>query len=97
VLAFVLFLGIVFSIAVAAESSLARFEGGIGVMPVRLTEVGAAAIAAPNVVRGATPGGVWLAAGIPEQLRHRGDRVVTVDSSNRGVRCFRTHWNAPTP
>jgi hypothetical protein len=37
VLAFVLFLGSVFSIAVVAESSLARFEGGIGVMRVRLT------------------------------------------------------------
>jgi hypothetical protein len=59
--ALVLFLATVSSIAVVAESSLARFEGGIGVIPVRLMGAGAAASPAPNVVRGANPGSVpWV-------------------------------------
>ena len=61
ILALLLFFGTVSSIAVVGESSLARFEGGIGVMPVRLTGAGSAASPTPNVVRGANPGSVpWV-------------------------------------
>jgi len=49
-LALVLFLGIVFPLSAGAEDSLVRFEGGIGVIPVRSGP-------APNVVRGVNPGG----------------------------------------
>ena len=49
-LAFVLFLGIVVPFSAAAQTSLVRFEGGIGVIPVR-------AGPAANIVHGVNPGG----------------------------------------
>lgn len=50
----VLFLGIIFPLAAAAQSSLARFEGGIGSQPLR-------AGPAVNLVQGVNPGGTpWV-------------------------------------
>ena len=73
ILALLLFFGTVSSIAVVAESSLARFEGGIGVMPVRLTGAGSAASPTPNVVRGANPGSVpWVIARLSVDVKSDG-------------------------
>lgn len=53
-LACVLFLGIGFPLSAAAETSLVRFEGGIGSQPLR-------AGPAPNIVRGVNAGGIpWV-------------------------------------
>jgi hypothetical protein len=49
-LAFLLFLGIVFPLSAMAQSSLVRFEGGIGSQPLR-------AGGAPNLVHNVGPGG----------------------------------------
>lgn len=47
---FALISGVIFGFTVAAEDSLVRFEGGIGVVPVRVGP-------APNIVQGVSPGG----------------------------------------
>jgi hypothetical protein len=81
-LALVLFLGTGCSIAVVAASSLARFEGGIGVIPVRLTGAGAAAISVPNVVRGANPGSVpWVIARLRVDVKSDGQ----ISADGRGL------------
>jgi len=49
-LAYVLFLGVIYPLSAAAQTSLVRFEGGIGVIPVR-------AGPAANIVLGVNPGG----------------------------------------
>lgn len=60
-LAFALFLGIVFPLPAAADSHLARYEGGIGSQSLRSGTP--PDVAAPNVVRGVNPGGLpWVIA-----------------------------------
>jgi hypothetical protein len=62
-LAFVLFLGIVVPLSAAAQTSLARFEGGIGSQPLRSGP-------APNVVHGVTPGGLpWVISRLSADVR----------------------------
>lgn len=81
-LAIALFLGIVFSLSGMAASSLARFEGGIGVIPVRLVGAGAAAMPMPNVVRGANPGSVpWVIARLRAEVRPDGQ----ISADGRGL------------
>lgn len=67
-LAYVLFLGVIYPLSAAAQDSLARFKGGIGVIPVS-SGVGATDPANPNqnanvnrnVVRGVQPAGqIWV-------------------------------------
>lgn len=63
--------------AVVAAGSLARFEGGIGVIPVRLMGAGAAATAAPNVARGANHGSVpWVIARLSVDVESDGEILV---------------------
>jgi len=72
---FALFLGVVFPIPAPADDSLARFEGGIGVVPVR-------AGPAANTVRGVNPGGQpWVIAALSADIQT--DGRIQVDG--RGV------------
>src|SRR5713226_3932107 len=62
-LAYMLFLGVIYPLSAAAEDTLARFKGGIGVIPVS-SGVGTAATAEVvnrNIVRGVQPAGqIWV-------------------------------------
>jgi hypothetical protein len=61
-LAFVLFLGIVFPLSAAAEDSLVKFKGGIGVIPVSSGQgtAATATVVNRNIVRGVQPPGqIW--------------------------------------
>lgn len=72
--ALVLFLGIVFPLAAAAEDSLVKFKGGIGVIPVS-NVVGTAATgdATRNVVRNVSPGGQpWVIADLRADVKADG-------------------------
>jgi hypothetical protein len=64
-LAFVLFLGIALPLSAAAEDSLVKFKGGIGVIPVSSGQGTAATaeVVNRNVVRGVNPPGqIWVIA-----------------------------------
>ncbi len=62
-LAYMLFLGVIYPLSAVAEDTLARFKGGIGVIPVS-SGVGLAATAVVvnrNIVRGVQPAGqIWV-------------------------------------
>lgn len=63
--AYVLFLGVVFPLSAAAQDSLARFKGGIGVIGVSSGQgTGATAtVVNRNIVRGVQPAGqIWVIA-----------------------------------
>jgi hypothetical protein len=82
-LVFALFLGAVFPLSATAQDSLARFDGGIGVIPVS----SAAGVqntdgTFPNVnrntVRGVNPAGqIWVIAGLQADVK--ADGQITVD------------------
>jgi hypothetical protein len=78
-LVFALFLGLVFPLSATADS-LAKFQGGIGVIPVS-SGVGTAATATDvnrNIVRGVQPPGqIWVIADL--QANVRGDGRITVE------------------
>jgi hypothetical protein len=78
-LVFALFLGLVFPLSATADS-LAKFQGGIGVIPVS-SGVGTAATATDvnrNIVRGVQPPGqIWVIADL--QAKVRGDGRITVE------------------
>lgn len=62
-LVFTVFLGMIFAVSATAEDSLARFEGGIGVIPVR-------AGPAANIVQGTNPGGQpWVIAALSADVK----------------------------
>lgn len=64
--ALALVLGLVFPLSAAADASLVRFDGGIGVIPAR---VGGLA----NVVRGISPGGQpWVIARLEADVKRDG-------------------------
>lgn len=79
VLVFALFLGAVFPVSATADS-LAKFEGGIGVIPVSSGQ-GTAATATTvnrNIVRGVQPPGqIWVIAGLNADVGLDGQ--ITVD------------------
>ena len=74
-LAFALFLGIVFPLAAAADDTLARFKGGIGVIPVS-SGVGVApqsVVVNRNIVRGVQPAGqIWVIDKLEARVRANG-------------------------
>ncbi len=73
-LVFALFLGLTFTLQAAAEDSLVKFKGGIGVNPVS-NVVGTAATgdATRNVVRNVNPGGQpWVIAGLSVDVKTDG-------------------------
>ena len=70
--AWVLFFGIVTPLSAAADDSLVKFKGGIGVIPVS-SGVGAAATAEVvnrNIVRGVQPPGqIWMIADLKAEVK----------------------------
>jgi hypothetical protein len=72
ILAFVLFVGVVYPLSAAASDTLAKFKGGIGVIPVS-SGVGAAATAEVvnrNIVRGVQPPGqIWVIADLRADVK----------------------------
>jgi hypothetical protein len=72
---FALFLGSVLSLPAAAQDSIARFKGGIGVTPVS-SGVGTAATATDvnrNIVRGVQPPGqIWVIEDLRAEVRSDG-------------------------
>jgi hypothetical protein len=82
-LAYVLFLGVVYPLSAAAEDTLARFKGGIGVIPV---SSGVAPVASQltsevvnrNFVRGVQPAGqIWVIDKLDANVEANGH--ITVD------------------
>jgi hypothetical protein len=73
--AWVLFFGIVYPLSAAADDSLVKFKGGIGVIPVS-SGVGAAATAEVvnrNIVRGVQPPGqIWVIADLRAEVKADG-------------------------
>ena len=77
-LAYVLFLGVVYPLSAAAEDTLARFKGGIGVIPV---SSGVAPVASQltsevvnrNFVRGVQPAGqIWVIKDLDARVKTNG-------------------------
>ncbi len=72
ILAFLLFLGVVYPLSAAADDSLVKFKGGIGVIPVS-SGVGVAATAEVvnrNIVRGVQPPGqIWVIADLRADVK----------------------------
>jgi len=70
-LAFLLFLGIIFPLSAAAQDSIVKFKGGIGVIPVS-SGVGTGATATDvnrNIVRGVQPAGqIWVIADLRAEV-----------------------------
>lgn len=63
---FALFLGMIFPLSTLADSSLVRFDGGIGVIPARVGGVA-------NIVRGVNPGGQpWVIERLRADVRRDG-------------------------
>ncbi len=79
VLAFALFLGIVFPLSAAADDSLVKFKGGIGVIPVSSGVVAAGTqpltseVVNRNIVRGVNPPGqIWVIADLRADVKADG-------------------------
>jgi len=72
IFAFLLFLGVVYPLSAAANDTLVKFKGGIGVIPVS-SGVGAAATAEVvnrNIVRGVQPPGqIWVIADLRADVK----------------------------
>ena len=77
--AWVLLFGIVYPLSAAADDSLVKFEGGIGVIPVS-SGVGVAATAEVvnrNIVRGVQPAGqLWVIADLRAEVNTNGSITV---------------------
>lgn len=59
-LTYLLFLGVIYPLSAAAQDSLARFKGGIGVIPVSNVVAGTPVVVNRNIVRGVNPAGqIW--------------------------------------
>jgi len=76
-LAIVLFLGIVFPLAAAADDTLARFKGGTGVIPVSsgvpVPAVQTSVVVNRNFVRGVQPAGqIWVIDKLEARVRANG-------------------------
>lgn len=92
-LACVLFLGIIVPLSAAAEDSIVKFKGGIGVIPVS-SGVGTAATATVvnrNIVRGVQPAGqIWVIAdltadvGRTGRIKVRGKGLILGGGNNAG-------------
>lgn len=78
-LAYVLFLGVIYPLSAAAQDSLARFKGGIGVIPVS-SGVGTgttAEVVNRNIVRGVQPAGqIWVIDKLDARVRANGHITV---------------------
>ena len=80
ILAYMLFLGVIYPLSAAAQDTLARFEGGIGVIPVSNVAVAAdgTVTVARNVVRGVNPAGqIWVIDKLDAEVKTNGH--ITVD------------------
>jgi len=80
ILAYMLFLGVICPLSAAAQDTLARFEGGIGVIPVSNVAVAAdgTVTVARNVVRGVNPAGqIWVIDKLDAEVKTNGH--ITVD------------------
>lgn len=79
-LAYMLFLGVIYPLSAAAQDSLARFKGGIGVIPVSSGDgTGATAkVVNRNIVRGVQPAGqIWVIDKLDANVEANGH--ITVD------------------
>lgn len=92
-LACALFLGIIVPLSAAADESLVRFKGGIGVIPVSSAPGPAptAAVVNRNIVRGVQPAGqIWVIAdlraevGVNGRIKVRGKGLILGGGNNAG-------------
>lgn len=72
-LTYLLFLGVIYPLSAAAQDSLARFKGGIGVIPVSNVVAGTPVVVNRNIVRGVNPAGqIWVIADLRADVKTDG-------------------------